>query len=167
MILIDKQRNTRYEIGHGVTMENRISWSFLPRDVPRQRGAGHFPGRQGQGVVYGASRKNVLSFSDRDARLCSHGHYYLLIRPREKNLSRGMQWLGTSYTRRFNLSNERIGHLFQGRSKNIVVENDDYLLRLSCYIHRNPLRAGIVGRLADYRWSSYVATGTGRSLPNG
>lgn len=33
--------------------------------------------------------------------------------------------------------------------------NDTYLLRLSCYIHRNPVRAGIVDRLADYRWSSY------------
>jgi putative transposase len=66
-----------------------------------------------------------------------------------------MQWLGTSYSRRFNPSNERIGHLFQGRFKNIVVENDDYLPRLSCYIHRNPPRAGIVERLADYPWSSY------------
>jgi hypothetical protein len=66
-----------------------------------------------------------------------------------------MQWLGTAYTRRSNLSNERIGHLFQGRFKNIVVETENYVLRLSCYIHRNPLRAGIVERLADYRWSSY------------
>jgi REP element-mobilizing transposase RayT len=54
-------------------------------------------------------------------------HYYLLIRPREKDLSRGMQWLETAYTPRFNLSNERIGHLFQGWLKNIVVENENYL----------------------------------------
>ena len=59
-------------------------------------------------------------------------HYHLLIGPREINLSKSMQWLGTTYTRRFNLSNKRIGHLFQGRFKNIVVENDDYLMRLSC-----------------------------------
>jgi hypothetical protein len=47
------------------------------------------------------------------------------------------------------------GHLFQGRFKSIIVENDTYLLRLSCYIHRNPVRVGMVERLADYQWSSY------------
>jgi REP-associated tyrosine transposase len=66
-----------------------------------------------------------------------------------------MQWFGTSYTRKFNLNNHIGGHLFQGRFKSIIVENDAYLLRLSCYIHRNPLRANIVERIADYPWSSY------------
>ncbi len=47
------------------------------------------------------------------------------------------------------------GHLFQGRYKSILVQNDAYLTQLSCYIHRNPLRAGIVSRLIDYKWSSY------------
>ncbi len=82
-------------------------------------------------------------------------HYHLLLRTRKPNLSKAMQWLGTSYTRRFNLRNSQSGHLFQGRFKSIIVENDAYLMRLSCYIHRNPLRAGIVKRLADYQWSSY------------
>jgi len=66
-----------------------------------------------------------------------------------------MQWFGTTYTRRFNLANNQSGHLFQGRFKSIIIENDAYLLRLSCYIHRNPLRAGIVERLAEFKWSSY------------
>ncbi|MBW2605272.1 MAG: hypothetical protein JRE28_13320, partial [Deltaproteobacteria bacterium] len=55
----------------------------------------------------------------------------------------------------FNLKHFRSGHLFQGRFKSILVQNDAYLMQLSCYIHRNPLRAGLVDRLADYRWSSY------------
>jgi len=71
------------------------------------------------------------------------------------NLSRAMQWFGTSFTRKFNLNNNNSGHLFQGRFKSIIIENDAYLLRLSCYIHRNPLRAGIIERLAEYPWSSY------------
>jgi putative transposase len=66
-----------------------------------------------------------------------------------------MQWFGTTYTRKFHLHNNLDGHLFRGRFKSIIVENDAYLLRLSCYIHRNPLRAGMVERLADYPWSSY------------
>jgi REP element-mobilizing transposase RayT len=82
-------------------------------------------------------------------------HYHLLLKTNDANLSRAMQWFGTSYTRKFNLKNSTGGHLFQGRFKSIIVENDTYLLRLSCYIHRNPVRAGIVERLADYEWSSY------------
>ena len=83
-------------------------------------------------------------------------HYHLLLKTPDANLSKGMQWFGTTYTRRFNLLNAKSGHLFQGRFKSILVENDAYLLRLSCYIHRNPLRAGIVDRLAEYKWSSYL-----------
>jgi putative transposase len=82
-------------------------------------------------------------------------HYHLLIRTNLPNLSKSMQWVGTTYTRRFNLKHFRSGHLFQGRFKSIIVQNDAYLMQLSCYIHRNPLRAGLVNRLADYRWSSY------------
>jgi REP element-mobilizing transposase RayT len=82
-------------------------------------------------------------------------HYHLLLKTNDANLSRAMQWFGTSYTCKFNLKNSTGGHLFQGRFKSIIVENDTSLLRLSCYIHRNPVRAGIVERLADYRWSSY------------
>jgi len=82
-------------------------------------------------------------------------HYLLLLRTMRPNLSKSMQWLGTRYTLRFNLRNLQSGHLFQGRFKSIIIENDAYLLRLSCYIHRNPLRAGIVDRLVNYKWSSY------------
>jgi REP element-mobilizing transposase RayT len=84
-----------------------------------------------------------------------HNHYHLLLRTQKPNLSKCMQWLGTTYTRRFNINHLRSGHLFQGRYKSIIVENEAYLVRLSCYIHRNPLRANIVQRLADYPWSSY------------
>jgi len=62
-------------------------------------------------------------------------HYHLLLRTMRPNLSKSMQWLGTRYTRRFNLRNLQSGHLFQGRFKSIIVENDAYLLKLSCYIH--------------------------------
>ena len=82
-------------------------------------------------------------------------HYHLLVKTRRPNLSKSMQWLGVTYTRRFNIRHKRSGHLFQGRYKSILIENDSYLMSLSCYIHRNPLRARTVKRLADYKWSSY------------
>jgi len=82
-------------------------------------------------------------------------HYHLLIRTRKPNLSKSMQWLGTSYTRRFNLRHSMCGHLFQGRFKSILVEDGSHLLKLSYYIHQNPMRAKMVKRPVDYKWSSY------------
>lgn len=84
-------------------------------------------------------------------------HYHLLFRTNRANLSKSMQWFGATYTKRFNNRHFRSGHLFQGRFKNMLIQDDAYLLQLSYYIHRNPIRAGIVKRLAGYRWSSYRA----------
>ena len=92
-------------------------------------------------------------------------HYHLLLKTNRPNLSRSMQWFGTTYTRRYNLRHVRSGHLFQGRFKNHLVEDESYLLRLSCYIHRNPLRVGILHRLVDYKWSSYRAYAYGKDAP--
>ena len=92
-------------------------------------------------------------------------HYHLLLRTQRANLKKAMHWFGTTYTQRLNRRHFRSGHLFQGRYKSIIVENDAYLLQLSCYIHRNPLRAGIVKRLADYRWSSYRFYAYGGQAP--
>jgi len=89
------------------------------------------------------------------AYVLMNNHYHLLLRTNNDNLSKSMQWIGATYTRRFNLKHKRAGHLFQGRFKSFIVENDLYLLRLSCYVHRNPLRAKMVKRLIDYKWSSY------------
>jgi REP element-mobilizing transposase RayT len=92
-------------------------------------------------------------------------HYHLLVRTQRANIKKAMHWFGTTYSRRYNNRHSRSGHLFQGRYKSILVQNDAYLLRLSCYIHRNPLRAGVVDRLADYRWSSYLSYAYGRKSP--
>ena len=99
------------------------------------------------------------------AYVLMNNHYHLLVKTLDANLSKAMQWFGTSYTRKFNLNNHTGGHLFQGRFKSIIIENDAYLLRLSCYIHRNPLRAGIVERLVEYYWSSYRFYGYKKKPP--
>ncbi|MCP5005974.1 MAG: addiction module toxin RelE [Planctomycetes bacterium] len=92
-------------------------------------------------------------------------HYHLLLKTRKPNLSKSMQWFGTTYTRRYNITHNRCGHLFQGRFKNFLVENEEYLVRLSCYIHRNPVRAGITRRLVDHPWSSYPVYAYGKESP--
>ncbi|MDA3912250.1 MAG: transposase [Bacteroidales bacterium] len=92
-------------------------------------------------------------------------HYHLLLKTHRANLSKSMQWFGANYTRKYNIRHKRSGHLFQGRFKNFLIESPEYLLRLSCYIHRNPLRAKMVKRLADYRWSSYRVYAYGKKQP--
>jgi REP element-mobilizing transposase RayT len=92
-------------------------------------------------------------------------HYHLLLRTRRANLSPAMQWLGVSYSIGYNRRHDRCGHLFQGRFKSFIIQEDAYLYRLLLYIHRNPLRAGLVARLADYPWSSYRALAYERGGP--
>ena len=91
-------------------------------------------------------------------------HYHLLAETQRANLGRWMHWLVTSYTVYFNRRHGRVGHLFQGRYKSIVMEAEGYLLALSRYIHLNPVRGARLGRgdpadrrrrLRGWRWSSY------------
>ncbi len=84
-------------------------------------------------------------------------HYHLLVQTPLSNISRGMRHLNGIYTQRYNRHHGCDGQLFRGRYKSILVEEDVYLLRLLRYIHRNPLRAGLVQRIEDYEWSSHHA----------
>ncbi|WP_454064059.1 transposase [Candidatus Nitrospira salsa] len=84
-------------------------------------------------------------------------HYHLLVRTPEANLQRIMRHLNGLYTQFYNRTEGRDGPLFRGRYKAILVEAQAYWTQLSRYIHRNPLEAGRVKRLDQYRWSSYLA----------
>ena len=81
-------------------------------------------------------------------------HDHLFVETPEANLSAGMQYLNGSYTSYFNRRHRRCGHLFQGRFKGHLIEEDGYFLEVSRYIHLNPVRAKAVARPQDYRWSS-------------
>ncbi|HET7831442.1 MAG TPA: transposase [Gallionella sp.] len=85
-------------------------------------------------------------------------HYHLLIETPEANLAQGMRQLNGVYTQRFNRAHARVGHVFQGRYKAILVERESYLLEVARYVVLNPLRANMVKRLEDWPWSSYLAT---------
>lgn len=85
-------------------------------------------------------------------------HYHLLIETPEGNLSPGMRQLNGVYTQRLNRRHGRVGHVFQGRYKAIVVDRDSYLLELCRYVVLNPIRADRVAQIEHYAWSSYPAT---------
>lgn len=82
-------------------------------------------------------------------------HYHLFLEIRQSNLSRIMQYLNTAYTVYFNVKRRHIGHVFQGRFKSILVDADSYFAELTRYIHLNPVKAKIVDKPEEYRWSSY------------
>lgn len=91
-------------------------------------------------------------------------HVHLLLETPHANLGAFMRSLLTSYAAYFNARHRRSGHLTQGRYHARLVEGDDYLLRLSRYIHLNPVFvSGLKSGAADirrrhlraYRWSSY------------
>jgi REP element-mobilizing transposase RayT len=85
-------------------------------------------------------------------------HYHLLVETPEANLSQIMKQINGIYTQRFNRKHLRVGHVFQGRFKSIIVDKDAYLLELCRYIVLNPVRAGMVDDPGRYRWSSFKAT---------
>ncbi|MBU2986646.1 transposase [Saccharophagus degradans] len=85
-------------------------------------------------------------------------HYHLLIETQSPTLSKGMKYLNGTYTQQFNRRHKRVGHVFQGRYKAILIEKDAYLLELCRYIVLNPVRARMVRSAKDWRWSSYRAT---------
>ena len=82
-------------------------------------------------------------------------HYHLLVQTPDGNLSRCMRHINGVYTQRFNAAHGLDGPLFRGRYKAILVGEDSYLLQLVRYIHKNPLRAGMVKSVELYEWSSH------------
>lgn len=82
-------------------------------------------------------------------------HYHLLIETPLGNLSRSMRHINGVYTQRHNKKWKRDGHIFRGRYKAILVEDDAYLVELLRYIHLNPVKARLALRPQDYSWSSH------------
>ena len=92
-------------------------------------------------------------------------HIHLLARPRSCSISRMAQSLLVSHTQRYHRFYRTCGHVWQGRFKSPVIQDDDHLLTVLRYIEANPLRARIVERAGDYPWSSFACHGLGRSDP--
>lgn len=138
---------------------------------------------------------DAVNFADRLAEMPErfgveiHGyvmmpnHYHVLVRTPRGGLSRAVQWLNTGYSIWWNNRHERVGHVFQGRFKSILIEEGQRLLELSLYLHFNPVAVDELGlgkeqraraargldvadaallerrlqTLRSWRWSSYRA----------
>ena len=92
-------------------------------------------------------------------------HFHLLLRPLSGSVSRIMQSLPVSHTQRYHRFHRSGGHVWQGRFKSPVIQDDEHLLTVLRYIEANPVRAELVKQAGDYRWSSFRAHGLGESDP--
>ena len=103
-------------------------------------------------------QEGIEKFGHRILAFClMTNHVHLVIQVGEKPLSGIMQNVSFRYTRFINARKNRIGHLFQGRYKAILIDADSYLLELVRYIHNNPVRAKITESIDRYAWSSHRA----------
>lgn len=84
-----------------------------------------------------------------------NNHYHVIIETPDGNLSKGMRQLNGVYTQKVNYWHSRVGHLFQGRYKSIVIDKQNYLLEVCRYVVLNPVRASLVKDPEDWQWSSY------------
>jgi len=92
-------------------------------------------------------------------------HYHLVIETPDGNLSKGMRQLNGVYTQAFNRRHHRVGHLFQGRFKGILVQKESHFLEVCRYVVLNPVRAKAVKHPREWAWSSYRATGGLAAVP--
>lgn len=96
-------------------------------------------------------RFEVFSF------VCMPNHIHLFFRTPQPNLSRGMQYLLSGYANWFNTRHRRSGHVYQGRFKGELIEDEQYFWTVSRYVHLNPVRGKrpLVPRPEQWQWSSY------------
>jgi putative transposase len=84
-------------------------------------------------------------------------HWHLVLWPRrDGELSAFMAWLTLTHAQRWKTAHNAVGHghLYQGRFKSFIIEQDEHLATVLRYVQRNPLRAGLVQRVEDWRWGS-------------
>ncbi len=84
----------------------------------------------------------------------NHVHMILELR-QPQELAKVMQGITQTYTNWFNLKYNKVGHLWQGRFKSMLIQKNKYFLDCVYYIEANPVRAGLASSPADYPWSSY------------
>ncbi|KUO72370.1 MAG: hypothetical protein APF77_05975 [Clostridia bacterium BRH_c25] len=81
-------------------------------------------------------------------------HYHMLIQTMDKKLQEIMHQINNKYSKYFNGKYKRVGHVFQGRYKATLVQDERYLIWVLRYIHQNPVQAGICQTVSEYTWSS-------------
>ncbi|MCE2929425.1 MAG: transposase [Candidatus Caenarcaniphilales bacterium] len=99
----------------------------------------------------------VLKFNIKIYAYClMSNHYHLFLSTPLANLSTAMKWLNQMYANHFlRMNKDKVGNVFSGRYKRILVQEENYATVLIRYIHFNPVKANLCKAPADWTWSSY------------
>ncbi len=96
-----------------------------------------------------------------DMRLLAYcimpNHWHLVVHPKQdKDLAKFMGWLTNTHTRRWHTTKKTTGqgHLYQGRYKSFLCQQDDHFITLVRYVERNAKKAGLCNMAQDWKWSS-------------
>lgn len=92
-------------------------------------------------------------------------HYHFVLQTHSGQLSQLMRHVNGVYTQCFNRRHGKVGHLFQGRFKAVLVDKDAYLLEVCRYVELNPVRAKMVAGPGDWPWSSFRAHTAAAPVP--
>ena len=112
-------------------------------------------------------RRQFLQVVGRAARLydlrimaiCLMGnHYHFILETPGRNLSDSMHFINGVFAQRSNRRHGQTGHVFEGRFRSLIIQQESYLMRAARYVVRNPVRAGLVTDAGAWPWSSYGAT---------
>ena len=91
-------------------------------------------------------------------------HFHIMLRPvKGEQLSKWMHWLTTNHVRQYHQQYGTSGHLWHGRFKNFIIQEDAHLLTVARYVEANPVRAGLVASARDWEWSSHKENTGSRS----
>jgi len=93
-------------------------------------------------------------------------HVHLLVEPqKEGSLSKVMQIVSKEYAKYFNKKYNRRGHVFEGRFKSFIVQQERYFFTCSRYIDLNPVKAGLTTDPTQHKWTGYAQlAGGGKSI---
>ena len=93
-------------------------------------------------------------------------HIHLLVEPKgDAHLAKVMEIVTKGYAKYFNKKNGRTGHVFEGRYKSFLVQEERYFFVCSRYIDFNPVKSGQVQEPREYKWSGYRHLAYGEGLP--
>ena len=90
-------------------------------------------------------------------------HYHLLLQTGTIPLNKVMHRINFHYSKYYNNRHDRHGHVFGGRYKAGLIQDESYLFAVLRYVHQNPVRAGICTKVSDYSWSSDRAYRTNKN----
>ncbi|MDD3840137.1 MAG: transposase [Clostridia bacterium] len=115
-----------------------------------------FPGKKYKGMFLEIIQDVLTNTYIQIVAYCvMDNHIHLVLKGKINDISKALKKVNTRYAMRYNNDFDRVGHVFQGRYKSEIIKDTTHLLQAIRYVHANPIKAGLIGDIDKYSWSSY------------